>query len=129
MCTSGDDEIGDAENAFLNSQENLAKGDFVECPTSCDEISDESFFDGEAGEDLDEKLHKMLGWPLELLHAPDRGKQRVRRNKRSLLNQYKYEQYMREEGEHDQDREVAGASTMAWPRGIACIPGLRYRIG
>ena len=64
-----DNEIEDAKDAFLNSQENLVEGDFVGCPSSCDEISDESFSNGEAGEDPDEELHKTLGWPLEFLHA------------------------------------------------------------
>ena len=45
----------------------------------------------------------MLGWPLELLHAPNRGKKCIRRNQMALPNQYEYEQYMEEEGDHDQD--------------------------
>ena len=71
LYTSRDDEIGDAKDAFLDSQENLIERDFVGCPSSCDEISDESFSDREVGEDPDEELHEMLGWPMELLHAPD----------------------------------------------------------
>ena len=103
LCTGGDDEIGDAEDVVRDSQENLAEGEFVGFPSSCDEISNDLFSDGEAGEAPDEELYEMLGWPLELLHAPDRGKKRVRRN-RTFGN-----------GEHDQDQR----RSMAGPSGIA----------
>ena len=125
LCIGGDDEIGDAKDAFRDSQENLAEGEFVGCPNSCDEISDDSFSDGEAREALDEELHEMLGWPLELLHAPDRGKKHVRRNQKSLPNQYEYEQYMGEDGEHDQDQR----RSMAGPSGIASTFALGDGIG
>ena len=104
LCTGGDDKIGDAEDAVCDSQENLAEGEFMGCPSSCDDISDDSFSDGEAGEAPDEDLQEMLGWPLELLHAPNRGKKRVRRNQ-------------------DQRRSMAG------PSGIASTVALGAGIG